>query len=470
MKRLIVNTLFFALALLALSSCVQDVKVTGIVLSSTELSIPEGGDTLLTATLKPEGSTAQIVWSSQNDSIATVDASGLVHGVYGGLTYIYAKADGLTKGCAVRVITEVDSASFDVHHLLLTLDAANKNALIKVNVHPSNAYKPKFMWSSADTSVVYVSNGALEARGIGKTMVKAVLDVNPDICDSCVVEVGNFVKSFKIVPAKSVLWLDEELQLTADIPAAVTHKEIVWTSSDPSRVSVDQTTGKVKALKTGTVTITAQDRYAGAKAEAQVEVRAHVTGVELAASKVELALFQRMQMQASVLPSDAYETGLVWTSSAPEIVNVSQTGEIVGYSEGSAIITVTTVEGGYQATCQVTVLPGSGPIDSVSFPDEKYVVRIGKDIMLVPSVTPGAKIIKIQWETSDSSVATVVEGKVTGVKVGKATITVTITGIDDPTLQNEKVVSANCLVRVTDQDVNETVEDLTEGEEFKDWQ
>ena len=62
------------------------------------------------------------------------------------------------------------------------------------------------------------------------------------------------------------------------------------------------------------------------------------------------------------------------------------------------------------------------------------------------------------------------EGQVTGVKVGKATITVKITGIDDPTLQNEKVVSASCLVRVTDQDVNETVEDLTEGEEFKDWQ
>jgi len=83
----------------------------------------------------------------------------------------------------------------------------------------------------------------------------------------------------------------------------------------------------------------------------------NVTGVVLNQSTMSLTVGQTIVLTATVLPSTAANKQVIWTSSSPNVASVNS-GAVTGVSAGSTTITVTTVEGGFSATCTVTV--GSG--------------------------------------------------------------------------------------------------------------
>src|SRR5690606_22834512 len=80
-----------------------------------------------------------------------------------------------------------------------------------------------------------------------------------------------------------------------------------------------------------------------------------VTGVELNASSITINSNDTFQLIADVKPDDAYNKNVSWISSDESVVLVSSSGEITGVGSGQATITVTTQDGGYVATCDVTV-------------------------------------------------------------------------------------------------------------------
>ena len=84
-----------------------------------------------------------------------------------------------------------------------------------------------------------------------------------------------------------------------------------------------------------------------------------VTGVSLSPSSTSVEAGQDVTLTATVSPSDATNKTVTWTSSDTTIATVSG-GIVSGVAEGSATITATTSDGGYTATCSVTVTPSSG--------------------------------------------------------------------------------------------------------------
>ena len=82
-----------------------------------------------------------------------------------------------------------------------------------------------------------------------------------------------------------------------------------------------------------------------------------VTGVELDATELELEVGGTAVLTATVLPEDATDKTVTWTSSAPGIASVDENGTISGLSAGNAVVTVTTTDGGKTAECSVTVIP-----------------------------------------------------------------------------------------------------------------
>lgn len=81
-----------------------------------------------------------------------------------------------------------------------------------------------------------------------------------------------------------------------------------------------------------------------------------VTGVRVEPTAITLAPGVGEQLNALVYPWNADNNAVTWTSSAPSVATVDENGFVTGVNGGTAIITVTTVDGGFTATAEITVL------------------------------------------------------------------------------------------------------------------
>lgn len=86
-----------------------------------------------------------------------------------------------------------------------------------------------------------------------------------------------------------------------------------------------------------------------------------VTGVSLSASSGELVIGGQTTLTATVLPSDATNKTVTWSSSAPTVASVSN-GVITALASGNAVITVKTADGGFTASYNLTVKAASSDL------------------------------------------------------------------------------------------------------------
>ena len=139
-------------------------------------------------------------------------------------------------------------------------------------------------------------------------------------------------------------------------PADADDKSVTWSSSNSAVATV--TDGVVTAVSSGTATVTVTTVDGGYTATCQVTVEAaevHVAGVSLDISEMTLVEGQTGSLVATVSPGNATNKSVTWSVDDDSVVNVDQNGLVTAVSPGTATVTVTTVDGGFTATCQVTV-------------------------------------------------------------------------------------------------------------------
>lgn len=132
-------------------------------------------------------------------------------------------------------------------------------------------------------------------------------------------------------------------------------------------------------------------------------------------------------LTAKVLPEDATNPTVTWSSSNPDVATVDGEGHVTAVAAGTATITVTTTDGGKTATCTVTVKEKVYPVETVTLDKEALVLFVGEAaVALTATISPDNATNKnVTWTSSDPNVATVDEnGNVTAVAVGTASITV----------------------------------------------
>jgi len=169
-------------------------------------------------------------------------------------------------------------------------------------------------------------------------------------------------------------------------------------------------------------------------------------GVTLSQSSLSLTVGGTVNIRANISPPNAANKAVGWSTSNPNVATVTGSVDaiITAVGAGTAIITVTTAEGGYTATCAVTIKSGDGDgtaVTGVTLNKTSLSLTVNATETLTAAVEPSNAANKnVTWSSSNTSVATVNSGLVTAVALGSATITVT-------TADGNK--TATCYVTVT---------------------
>ena len=424
------------------------VPVEGVTLDKTSITIYVGTSAVLKATVLPANATNKnVMWSSSNLNAVSVN-NGVVVGLAKGTSTVTVTTvdGGYTASCVVTVITG------QATDMTLNIDRAELrpgNVLILEPIfYPAGADHDPVVWSTSDASVATVYNGVVRAASVGTAIITATCG---DLVATCYVLVtSDAIPVERVVLDASAIsmYVGESATLTATVlPADATIKDVIWSSGNESVAIVND--GVVTGIAAGKTVITVTTVDGAHTATCSVTVMApivHVTGVTLDKTSAEIFVGEKVTLIATVLPADATNKAVIWSSSNASVATVDVNGVFTGISEGTAIITVTTVDGGYKAECAVTVKPIVPPVvhpTGVTLDKTSAEICVNETLALTATVLPADATDKsVTWYTSDASVATVsANGVVTGISKGIATITVA-------TVDGNK--TATCVVTVTE--------------------
>ncbi len=162
--------------------------------------------------------------------------------------------------------------------------------------------------------------------------------------------------------------------------------------------------------KTLTIGLLAAGLLAACTGKEIVEYEIPVKSVSVQPTQMVLALGSKETIVATVLPEDATNKNVDWTSNAPEIASVDDRGRVAGLIVGQAVITATTEDGRKTATCTVTVRESVPFYVSVSdFPDFSGEVDVPFD-KVFDNVR--AEITGFDWQVIETIQATIEDGRV----------------------------------------------------------
>ncbi|WP_051554714.1 Ig-like domain-containing protein [Maribacter antarcticus] len=159
------------------------------------------------------------------------------------------------------------------------------------------------------------------------------------------------------------------------------------------------------------------------------DTRILVTGVTVDPTTDTIILGGTTQLTATVSPANADDISVVWSSSDEMVATVDAIGLVTSIGLGTAIITVTTNNGGFEADAEITIVAEPIPVTGVTVNPTTDTIVLGGTTQLTATVSPaGADDTSVTWSSSDEIIATVdANGLVTSIGLGTATITVTTT-------------------------------------------
>lgn len=148
-----------------------------------------------------------------------------------------------------------------------------------------------------------------------------------------------------------------------------------------------------------------------------------VESITLDAESIDLAPGETYQLTATIAPSDATETSLIWTSSDESVASVSESGLVYANNDGTAVITVSS-SNGVAATCRVVVEKKIIEMEAIILNVEELSLEVGDSYQLVAEVMPSdATYQEVEWSTDNEAVANVDQnGLVTMIGEGNALI------------------------------------------------
>ena len=458
------------------------VAVTGVTLDKTAYSLALNSSLKLNATVLPSNATNKgISWSSSNNTVAAVDAVGNVSALAVGTSDItVVTADGNKTAVCKITVYEPEQPSTSVQSVTINPTAASmkigETKTLTYTILPTDAKNKNVSWSSSNSTVASVSNGVVTAVAAGTADITVTTEDGGKE-STCKVTVkaqdvpgGHQGTLNDPLTVEEAVGLAEEIKGTASttktdkayyIKGTVSEKQGSFSTqfgnftftmtensktftahrvkngssktsfTDESDIEVGDTVVLYGTIimyysnSTYTPEVNGTASYDGYVHSVSKEPVA-VTGVSVSPKTTTVGIGEKTSLTASVIPSNAEEQGVTWTSSNSGVASVNN-GVVTGIAAGTATITVKTVDGNFTDTATITV---TAPVvvTSVSVSPSTAKINVGQSTSLSVSVLPSTATNKtVSWKSSNTSVATVTNGVVKGVAVGTATITATST-------------------------------------------
>ena len=296
-----------------------------------------------------------------NRNVSSVDASALsykdkttIHGVKGTYAETFASDNGFKFEALNAPVTGITLSKEKIEI------AKDKSIRLTASLTPVDT-SDELTWTSSNEEVATVEDGVVKAVGLGEAEIVAMAG---SVTKSCPVKVYQGVNNITLDVTSHTMTIGDFLQLTATIyPKDAEYKDVIWSSDNEDVAVVDQK-GLVQAKAYGKVKITATSKDGGLEAVCNVTVEpVAVTEVSLNAKAVTLKVGETYQLKETVLPENATDKTVTWTSSNTKAATVSG-GAVTAVGTGSAVIIVKTNSGAKTASCTVTVqgsLPPEGP-------------------------------------------------------------------------------------------------------------
>lgn len=233
------------------------------------------------------------------------------------------------------------------------------------------------------------------------------------------------VTRVEMSPEKAELEIGETLQLSATAyPTNATDRSLYWTTENYSVASVDNT-GLVTARGEGRVWIWARaEDGSGAGNYCVVDVKApqKAESIKLSESEKTIELDEFFTLTATVLPENAQNKNVAWSSDNTDVATVSD-GEVVAVNPGTCnIICTLTDDSKVSASCAVTVKEPT-KVSTIELEKDVLLLNVGDTFSLEANVFPeNAYNQSVEWETTNSDVAKVDDGNITAVGEGECDI------------------------------------------------
>ena len=258
----------------------------------------------------------------------------------------------------IRVTIAKYASSVNLLESSLTLNVG-ESCELTATVLPEDTTE-SIAWSSTKSEVASVNNGKVTAMAPGTATIYATAGVASATCTVTVQPIH--VESVILDHSTLALTVGAQKSLIATIsPSNATDKSVSWSSSDETVATVSES-GEVTAVANGsaTITVTTTDGQKTASCEVTVSpATVAVTGVTLDRNNLSLTVGGSATLTATVLPENATDKTVKWSSSNDAVASVDDNGVIAANSAGTATITATA--GDVSASCAVTVTAPTEP-------------------------------------------------------------------------------------------------------------
>ncbi len=342
---------------------------------------------------------------------------------------------------------------------------------LNANISPADAADKSVTWVSDNRSIATVDKtGLVTTHAAGKVKITAISS-NATIKTECTIDVRVPVTSFVLNKSDVTILAGETNVLAAIVgPEDATTTKVEWSSNNKEVVKVTDD-GLLIGLKQGNAIVTAVlkdengTHSATCKVTVPISLVVGVTDVKLNKTNMTLEAGSRETLTATLTPADATNTSVVWTSSDKNVATVNTNGRVTALAPGVSTITVTSVSGGEQATCKVTVTePKDVSVTGVSLNTKTASLQVDQTVKLAAYVTPSdSNNQNVTWTSSNYQVADVsANGTVTAISPGTATITATTE--DGGFTSTCTITVVKPVVKVTGVDLNKSLVILEKGD------
>lgn len=328
--------------------------------------------------------------------------------------------------------------------------AESKNVTMQVG-ETQTLYLPSSVTSKTLRSVNFYSNGINYVQVVSHTnysvKVKAIKAFSSPIIVRCdyyyLVGSGSFTYQLSgfydfvitvegenkigptsiIFPSSAIgIEIGETRTLTPTIYPANAEYTLIWGINDTSVATVSQN-GVLSGKSEGETDLTVRADN-GVYAMLRVVVsKPSASSVTISPTQIELIEGDCQYLNATVYPSGASQS-VTWTTSDSSIADIDQSGKVIALGKGNCIITATT-SNNKSAIAVVRVTAKTVSPTSILLSQESVEIDEGATTQLSASVLPINTTTNIFWSSSNSSIATVQNGLVTGISAGECTVSAT---------------------------------------------